>query len=332
MTFLRAVGSVGLLALLACRVTVDEPDSVASGATRPDAISVCPTTVFPSGVSLRHDGFEEDAAYRAAETGFLAELDAACASAGIDRKTCTEDVVGESATGFEGACLALCSRRKELSAPTNPVRHTTDAQKVALLMYTDHSFGALGRALWSAWDWDPTNRNAPPRAARVPIDAAREALARQQSFAFMLKGALARIEPPSPIEEGRVFRGDFWGREGDPELLAQAEARFREKIPEPGDLYTVPGFFSTTLDAQTHFLRAPLVYRIKTKAATKGRPVDVISSRPDEREVLFPPCTTFRVTGKVVLENAPVQGKRPLVVGGEEVKFDRQLVVTLEEQ
>jgi hypothetical protein len=323
-----------ILPAVACASAADEANEASAAGTNRTELSVCPKTAFPSGRTLRHDAFEEDDAFRAAETSFLAKLDAACAEVDIDRKTCTSDVEGESHTGFKGACLSLCSSRADLNKPKSPFAKTTDAHKTALILYTEHEFEALGSALWGAWDWDPLNPAPRPLDKRKPIETARVELGEQESLAFMLKGALAKVTPApaSAFEDGHVFRGDFWGQEGLPELLEKGASRFRDSIPAEGSIYTVPSFWSTTRDPQTHFMRAPLVYRIKTKKATAGRPLEEISSRPDEREILFPPCTSFRVTGKRVLENAAIDGRRPLVVGGEEVKFDRQFVVTLEEQ
>jgi hypothetical protein len=330
---LRWLGSLLVVPLLACVTPAEEIDKTEAAGTDRTSLSVCPATAFPSGHSLQNDAFSEDNSYRAAERAFLARLDEGCKEEGIDRTTCGGDIEGDSVQGFRLACRMLCDMRGELEKEGSPFRGTSDAHKTALILYTEHAFEGLGGALWSAWAWDPTNTMAPPVEKRRPLEEARAALGKEETLAFVLRGALAATKPPAPLPNDEVFRGDFWGNEGEPERLADAEKRFNDGIPAEGKLYTVPGFWSTTLDRGTHFMRAPLVYRIKTRKDTAGRHIETISSRPEEREVLFPPCTTFRIVSRQSFDNAKrPDGTRPLVVGGEEVKFDKQMVVTLEEQ
>jgi hypothetical protein len=63
--------------------------------------------------------------------------------------------------------------------------------------------------------------------------------------------------------------------------------------------------------------------------ARQGGGADRFSAVPDEGEVLFRPCTTFRVVKKSVTENP-----KPIRIDGEDVpiKFPRQFLVELEER
>lgn len=129
-------------------------------------------------------------------------------------------------------------------------------------------------------------------------------------------------KPPGHV--GDVYRGEFWGREGNADDLAAAKARY-ESIPPEGQTYAPRAFYSTTTTREMPYLRAPIIYFIKSKSA---KDVSKLSPWGDsESEVLFAPCTRFRITKKDVRE---YKGKPP-VVAGETVKFPRQYVVFMEE-
>jgi hypothetical protein len=141
---------------------------------------------------------------------------------------------------------------------------------------------------------------------------------------LLIKLILSGLNKLPSYDQGLVYRGlGWWETSISQEKYLANYKSYYDKI-NVGEELSFP-FMSTTKDDTTVFVRCtPVVFRVMK--SQNGKDISEVSTRPDEKEVLFRPFSKFKIIQKFTRRL-----EQKATCTGQRLDFDDQMVVDLEE-